>query len=1154
MAFLVVSASVAAVLYLRSDKTAEAPPLARLPHSEGASDLAPAIVSGEIGGKPFAAALTPEGWVGNRRWYTMSAFEDGLAVVQERDAGKFGVIDVKGAVVIPLIYDKLRYGGGLFAAKKGESCGYLRRDGQVALPFTKEWEENEWFCSGLAPVKKDGLWGFIDVNGRFVIPPVYQDAWPHDADSGLARIQKDGLWGWVDRSGSETVKPTWYEARDFSDGRAAVRKEENGQWGFVDVNGRLVIPLEFSRASDFSEGHAEVERDWITMLVDIDGQKVLGLADIYKDVTVDDWQGLTRRWEQRNNYTDGVAVAMTREDGGEKWGAVDEKGRIIIPFVHQFMFSSVEGLIAANRNGAWGYYRPDGTVAINFTNEWDWATPFEENLAEVSKRGGLWGYINKEGTFAIPPEFDEAHPFQKETRVALTKKNGKWGLIDSKGEDVGERRHWHRLDPFFSGRARVQEVKDGLYGYVDRSGRVAIPVEYQDASPFDNDGFARARKDGRDVVLDREGRITDLDRANGEHKVSDNIKRARIEAFQIDPPVRGICKFGVSQKEFNIGEHFLTRGLVRPNGDLVEPAKWDKIIRGSDTYTIVAGKQGFFGMPFYQVRMENGELSQPYLLPFEEIEDVDNTGPKTRTGGRNIYSILPFPVSPEFDAAGIVIPPFRLSPPRTYDKVYLIAWSGLNDRGEFLEGTWDAANVFSSSGAEAHVFAPQEDIVDFRLKKKGVVNAGVKAPTLHGASIAELKELIVSIKREQQSGSKTHVTFVFASHGTDDASFEYDRGLAYGEYAIAGPIIDVGGQEYSSSLSGDILSYFARELSGCDLRFINGTCYGANTDDIFFAGYLRERSRSNWDGLFSCSSVLSNWNALAYSRTDEKYWVRHFVARRDASFLQASFAAMSANPLGAIGPKHWRTGLNFETQRFALSEGANTGMTGSERILYYDRLLRQGKFSKPSFDSRFATPHFLRGDELSEDFFSLAKATLTLPSNEHYAELFKLSAKQTEEFLLGLELSQASRAFIGIDATGRIDFRRAIAACQESTLGETWEWWHTWTSVRNQCEYLKEIYDSKSKGTPVQTSFVRDDELESLSLADIATLYRRGFQKLREMEQSEREEMQKALVLVKRLGLMLDFLNDPVVPQKRKDLFAWYRAAELTPLLPNLRK
>lgn len=74
---------------------------------------------------------------------------------------------------------------------------------------------------GLLAVTVDGKHGFIDLTGRFVIPPTFDFAW------------------------------------QFSDGRASAW--QNGRAGFIDRNGKFVISPRFEYAKAFHEGLAEVQ-------------------------------------------------------------------------------------------------------------------------------------------------------------------------------------------------------------------------------------------------------------------------------------------------------------------------------------------------------------------------------------------------------------------------------------------------------------------------------------------------------------------------------------------------------------------------------------------------------------------------------------------------------------------------------------------------------------------------------------------------------------------------------------------------------------------------------------------------------------------------------------------------------------------------------
>jgi WG containing repeat len=64
--------------------------------------------------------------------------------------------------------------------------------------------------------------GFIDISGRFVIPPTYEDA------------------------------------RSFSEGLAAVQFEIGEKVGYIDKQGEIVIPPSFSQGFEFSDGMAQI--------------------------------------------------------------------------------------------------------------------------------------------------------------------------------------------------------------------------------------------------------------------------------------------------------------------------------------------------------------------------------------------------------------------------------------------------------------------------------------------------------------------------------------------------------------------------------------------------------------------------------------------------------------------------------------------------------------------------------------------------------------------------------------------------------------------------------------------------------------------------------------------------------------------------------
>ena len=61
------------------------------------------------------------------------------------------------------------------------------------------------FSEGLAAIKKNNKWGFIDKNGKLVIPLKYDDV-DYFRPNGLCAVTIKGKSGFIDKFGKETIK------------------------------------------------------------------------------------------------------------------------------------------------------------------------------------------------------------------------------------------------------------------------------------------------------------------------------------------------------------------------------------------------------------------------------------------------------------------------------------------------------------------------------------------------------------------------------------------------------------------------------------------------------------------------------------------------------------------------------------------------------------------------------------------------------------------------------------------------------------------------------------------------------------------------------------------------------------------------------------
>lgn len=156
--------------------------------------------------------------------------------------------------------------------------------------------------------------------------------------------------------------------------------------------------------------------------------------------------------------------------------------------------------------GRVGWLRPDGTYAIE--PRFRSAGNFSEDLAAVALEGPFdYGYVDRSGKEVIAYRFFSARAFHQ-GRALVQPAMGRHGFIDRSGELVIPDRYDHAED--FAEERAVVGVGT-LRGYVDLAGNEIAPAKYQTARSF-TDGLALVAEHGPNQrggfgFLDRDGRV-----------------------------------------------------------------------------------------------------------------------------------------------------------------------------------------------------------------------------------------------------------------------------------------------------------------------------------------------------------------------------------------------------------------------------------------------------------------------------------------------------------------------------------------------------------------------------------------------------------------------------------------------------------------------
>lgn len=166
-----------------------------------------------------------------------TAFNNGVAAVKEGQ--DWFIINGNGEKIQELPYQNVIFDERQMAFRNG--CAFVQINDTYRMINTKgeqvgdqTWEDAKLFLSDQPTcVKSQGKWGFIDVNGQWVVEPSYSDAKPFL--NGLAPVLTDKGWGYIDLTQKNMVIPDEFDEADyFNDaGTAFVMKE--GRWNSISL-------------------------------------------------------------------------------------------------------------------------------------------------------------------------------------------------------------------------------------------------------------------------------------------------------------------------------------------------------------------------------------------------------------------------------------------------------------------------------------------------------------------------------------------------------------------------------------------------------------------------------------------------------------------------------------------------------------------------------------------------------------------------------------------------------------------------------------------------------------------------------------------------------------------------------------------------------
>jgi TolA-binding protein len=377
--------------------------------------------------------------------------------------------------------------------KNAGQFGWMDLNGKIVIPA--QYSTVGFFKEGLAWAEKSGKYGFVNKANEIVIPFKFSSC--NDFDKGRAIVQVDTLFGIIDRSGSYIVEPQYKDIGQFSEGLIYAIKDS--LYGYFDGLGYPRIPEQYEEAFSFSGGMAKVTFKGLEGYIDAFGS--FKVKPLFESINLFGDSAIVVEGDETAKLTnfqgDEIKTPLIEEIGSlvsdraliisdDKIGYLNKKGEVAIPVSFDYFTNArTEGEFVGmyakvSKANKFGIIDRFGKPIIPFVYS---------KLGGVSslisfEKASKWGYINLQNQVVILPMYETAESFKSGLGVVqmLTLK----GAINAKGETVIPIEHTtiKALDE-----SHFLVSLGAFYGIYTNKGKLVVPLEYANIRKVQDDFY-----------------------------------------------------------------------------------------------------------------------------------------------------------------------------------------------------------------------------------------------------------------------------------------------------------------------------------------------------------------------------------------------------------------------------------------------------------------------------------------------------------------------------------------------------------------------------------------------------------------------------------------------------------------------------------------
>ena len=445
------------------------------------------------------------------------------SVLEYEQDGKFGLVDFEGKRITKPIYESIEglpYKEGELLVKQDGKYGVINIKGnklvdtkydQITVDGYYTAENNYKFAGYIVSNTTDEgyRYGYINHDGKLILEPEYNQLSRvigiADDENVYIICAKNGQFGVM--KNDEELIPNEYQSIEYDESNKLFTIEKSKKYGIANLDGNIIVPTEYNQI-DITGIYLYAQNSQGITVYNTSGTQV------NIDTSIAILNTSNEKYKIRIDNRDGTRYGVINEEGEQ---VIEEKYNYIEYLFDNYFIASNEqsklGVIDNHDNvkielNNDALQKIDGTNVIQASTTADSVTKlYSKDMTEVcqmqnakvelknnyikisndvdtryfdkdgkelkntevypnntlfaKKENDKWGFTDKNGNTVVEAKYDKVTEFN-EYGFAGVKLDGKWGVVNSKGEEVLAPTYTLNEDtePFFIG--KYYQVKYGF--------------------------------------------------------------------------------------------------------------------------------------------------------------------------------------------------------------------------------------------------------------------------------------------------------------------------------------------------------------------------------------------------------------------------------------------------------------------------------------------------------------------------------------------------------------------------------------------------------------------------------------------------------------------------------------------------------------------